>query len=1107
MTRRIATLCLTVLFALAARATGFSYLKLAATTGDQTATADGLTITFAGGNLVAQATDGTTVVALNKMNYMEFTDTPSGEQPSLKVGDVTGDGVVDIDDVSALVNVILGKASEQDYPGVCDVTDDGSVDIDDVSEVINIILGKSSLQLRRAEATDTQTMWVVTGDIKWGFATAQLGQMPFASATTLTVLDKVFNIADIDQIYVDNTPITDNNIQVTYNSATAEVLVAGNIASHMSGAVTGAHVALLQDETMATEAIYTLQGSSQNGSFYMDGSYKMTLKLNGVTLTNPDSAAINIRDGKRIEVQVVDGTTSSLVDGSGGTQKACFAVKGHTEFKGTGTLNITGNTGHGFWGKEYVEVKKSAGTINVLKAVGDGFNVNQYFKQNGGAITIANVGDDGIQVSFETDDDGNVVDEVENTGSVTIAGGTLNITTTGSGVKGIKAAEDVNISGGNITITQTGSLDTSGSSLGYSTGVKADSDINVTGGTIIVNNTAEGGKGLSADGNLTIDESAGTTVVNIKANGIGGTAEATGTDPEEPAKSYKVYVSVPTTGGGGPGGGSRPWTNVYLYKSDGTLVQQLTQTVTRTSGYSTLTFYVYDFGSAAGGTYYFKSDNYTSGGGWGGGTSYTIQSSTFTAPTSGEDVYYSISSSYTTSGTTRTYSLTNVTSQYGGSSDQSEENGTSYNAVGLKADGNLTIGGGTITVENSGAMSKSIKSKATCTINGGNITLTPSGAMKVINSDASYSSGVKAVTFVMNDGTLNITASGTAGKGISTTTTTVNGGTLTINNSGAPQAASGGDYYTAKGIKTDGNLNLLGGTIYIKMTGNGGKGIKVNGAYTQGVSGGEGPTLTVITTGNAAGTSSSGGWGPGGGGSVSGSAKAIKVMGAITLNGGQSEVTTATNGAEGIESKTSITINGGNHYYKAYDDGMNCAGCIYFNGGVTVVYSTGNDAVDSNAGRSGAVTIGNGCVVAYTSKGAPEEGLDCDNNSYIVITGNGYAVSAGASQGGGGWGGSSGIGSAVQGYYLSTSSLSYSTGRYYTIMNSSGTSLGLTYSLEASLSSSLSLFTAKGMTKGQSYQIKYSTSAPTGATTSWHGVYMNGTPAGTQSSFTSFTAQ
>jgi hypothetical protein len=71
---------------------------------------------------------------------------------------------------------------------------------------------------------------------------------------------------------------------------------------------------------------------------------------------------------------------------------------------------------------------------------------------------------------------------------------------------------------------------------------------------------------------------------------------------------------------------------------------------------------------------------------------------------------------------------------------------------------------------------------------------------------------------------------------------------------------------------------------------------------------------------------------------------------------------------------------------------------------VTVVYSFGNDAVDSNYGRAGSVEIGNGCIVAYTSAGGPEEGLDCDNNSYISITGTGYAITAGGNQGGGGGG-------------------------------------------------------------------------------------------------------
>lgn len=1099
-----------MLVTLCMAADSFNYLKLSATSADKTISTDGLTIVFSGSNLVATSSSESITIPLATMNYMEFTDTQSGGgETTYPTGDVTGDGVVDIDDVNAVINIILQKKSQSDYPGISDVDSSGLVDVDDVNTIINIILTTANAP-RHAQGSDSQTMWVVTGLIKWAFTTSQLGQMPYTDGTTLTVQDKVFNISDIDQIYVDNEEWTDNNIDVTYNATIADVIVAGNIASHITGSVNGAHVCLLQDATMATEAFYSLQGTSDNGSFYMDGSYKMTMYLNGLTLTNPDSAAINIRDGKRIEVQVVDGTTNSLVDGSNGTQKACFAIKGHTEFKGNGTLNITGNTAHGFWGKEYVEVKKTfGGTINILKAVGDGFNINQYLKQNGGNIIVKNVGDDGIQVSFETDDDGNIIEDTENTGTITIAGGTLNVTTTGAGVKGIKAEEDVNISGGTITITQTGALDTSGSSLSYSTGVKAGSDINVTGGSITINNTANGGKGLSADGNLTIDETAGTTVVNVKANGIGGTAEASGTEPDETTKSYRIYVAKPTGGSGGypGGGGSNAWSNMYLYKSDGTLVANITgNTVTKSSGYSTLTFYYYDFGTADSGTYYFKSDNYTSGGGWGGGTSYTIQSATFSGPTSGEDIYYLIGG-YSTSGTTRTYTLSNVTATYGGTSDQSEENGTSYNAAGLKADGNLTIDGGTIIVENSGEMSKSIKSKATCTINGGDITLKPSGAIEVINSDASYSSGIKAVDFVMNGGELKITSSGTAGKGISTTNVTVNGGTITINNNGGAQAAgTSGDYYTAKGIKTDGNINLLGGTVTIHMTGTGGKGIKVNGNYVQGNSDGTGTALVVTTTGSAAGTSSGGGWGGGMDGGVSGSAKGIKVLGTITINGGTSEVTTATNGAEGIESKTSITINGGMHYYKAYDDGMNSSGAIRFLGGLTVVFSNGNDAVDSNYGRSGAIEIGNGCIVAYTSKGAPEEGFDCDNNSYITITGNGYAVSAGASQGGGGgMGGSSGIGSATQGYYLSTSSLSYSTGRYYTFYNGT-TSMGFTYSMEAGLSSSLSLFTCKGMTRGSSYNIKYSTSAPTGATMSWHGVYIGGTPQGSQSSFTSFTA-
>ena len=93
----------------------------------------------------------------------------------------------------------------------------------------------------------------------------------------------------------------------------------------------------------------------------------------------------------------------------------------------------------------------------------------------------------------------------------------------------------------------------------------------------------------------------------------------------------------------------------------------------------------------------------------------------------------------------------------------------------------------------------------------------------------------------------------------------------------------------------------------------------------------------------------------------------------------------------------------------------------------------------------------------------------------------------------------------MQGYSLSTSSISYNTGYYYTIADSNGKNL-VTYSFEASLNSSLSLFTATGMVKGSSYTIKSSQTKPTDATTEWHGLYLGSSATG-QSQVTSFTAK
>lgn len=969
-----------------------------------------------------------------------------------------------------------------------------------------------------------QCLNVRVGSVTYKFPAAQTGDMTYSGGQTLTIINKVFTIADISAIYIDDSEVEDNLVSLVYYDDSVSIEVAGNVAQYVDPSVEGAHVSMAQSTDVSDDNVdeitYALSGESSDGEFYLSGSYKSTVELQGLTLTNKSAtfsgAAIHVQNGKRIDISVKNGTVNTLTDCADGAQKAALYVKGHAEFKGRGTLNVNGLCAHGVKAGDYLTLRNC--TLNVRSAVKDGISCNEYFLQESGEISITSTGDDGLQVDLDsTASSGQTADhEDEDSGNVYLLGGTLAISVAADAVKGVKAAGDIVLSGATVTVSQTGGILVESDDISFPTSLKADGDISVTGGTLTITNTASGGKGLSADGNITIDESSATTFIDITANGSGGTAETSGSgdDGDDTTASYRVYVSLPTSGGGmGPGGGmggSSAWKTVYLYKSDGTLVQQLTGTVSKTSGYSTVTFYYYDFKASDSGTYYFKADDYTSR-----GTTYTIRSANFAGPTTGTDFYYSISNSYTTSGTTRTYQLTNVTNTYGGTStDTSEEEGTGYNAIGIKADGNLTVSAGTVTVKNSGEMSKSVKATGAVTVDGGDITLTPSGSMKVINNDASYSSGIKTADFVQNGGTLTISASGSAGRGITATNITTNGGTLKITNSGAGQTGSS-DSYTAKGLKADAKIALNGGTITISMSGTGGKGIKTAGTYTQGLADGTGPTLSVSTTGSSlgSGSTSGGGWGPGGGmqQSSGSSAKAIKVQGTATLYGGTSEISTKTDGAEGLESKTAVYIEGGQHYLACYDDCINSSGNIYFNGGATVCYSSGNDAIDSNAGRSGAITIGNGAVLTYTSAGSPEEGFDCDNNSYIQIAGTGIAISAGGAQGGGGFGGSSGstISNASQGYYFysSNSSLTFETGKYYTLADSSGNNL-VTFSVAARVSSTLSLFTATGMVKGATYTLKSSTSAPTDAATAFHGLYLGSSAVGTTQVINGgFTAQ
>ena len=354
---------------------------------------------------------------------------------------------------------------------------------------------------------NAQTLNVQQGQATYQFPAEQAGVMNYTNGNTLTVMDKVFTLAEVEDMYVNETSVDDNTVTVVYNENSAAVTVAGNVAKYLTVSVSGAHVNIAQSDDLQQEITYTLSGSSADGEFYMSGSYKATVELNGLTLTNTNpvasGAAVHIQNGKRLKVKVMDGTTNTLVDCANGSQKGAFYVKGHPEFSKSGVLNVVGNLKHAIKSGEYIELKEA--TLNVTSAQGDGINCAQYFLMKSGNVNINNVTDDGIQCDIEDTDVGSTGEttdhEEEDSGNIYIEGGTININTPGKAAKGIKSEGDLFVKAGTLNITTTGhgKWDDEDIKTKAAACLGSDAKVVISGGTLTLTSTGAGGKGINCD--------------------------------------------------------------------------------------------------------------------------------------------------------------------------------------------------------------------------------------------------------------------------------------------------------------------------------------------------------------------------------------------------------------------------------------------------------------------------------------------------------------------------------------------------------------------------------------------------------------------------------
>ena len=302
-----------------------------------------------------------------------------------------------------------------------------------------------------AAALSAQTLNVHCGPVTVAVPAGDMGIVYGGRTDTLAIAGVPYAIAEIDSITVTQDDVVPATVFVNYADTAVSVLISGDIAPYVAASCIGTDVTLTADSALMEEVTYVLSGSAV-GSFTQTGAYKCTVKLNGLTLTGGSGPAIDIQNGKRISVLLADGTENTLADAAGGLQKACFYVKGHAEFSGGGTLNITGNTRHAYASNEYTSLESVfTGTINVLGAVGDGLNTDQYFEQHSGTVNISGCAGDGIDAGIT----GNAADELN--GQMLISGGSITIDLGAAGdVKGLKCDSTLTLTGGTVRVTGTG---------------------------------------------------------------------------------------------------------------------------------------------------------------------------------------------------------------------------------------------------------------------------------------------------------------------------------------------------------------------------------------------------------------------------------------------------------------------------------------------------------------------------------------------------------------------------------------------------------------------------------------------------------------------------
>lgn len=345
-------------------------------------------------------------------------------------------------------------------------------------------------------------------------------------------------ISEIDSITF--TIDESNNVYIEYFETSA--VVTNPLSSEgVQVDVDGAFVTITS--TSSTKEInYICSGTTSNGMLKIYSDEKFNLLLNEVNITNTVGPAINIQSEKKTIINLLAGTNNLLTDGEiyndpaviGGEeedQKAALFSEGKMQFIGSGsiTVNGIGDSKHGICSDKEMTIYE--GNITVVSCEKDGIHADG-FVMNGGIVEITSSGDgidgdeDQIEINCGELTINSTADDVKGIScdsTITINGGDIVLNIYGNQSKGIKSDMDIFLYGGTITGTAEGGVvlepDNSGYDPSYCSIIKGKQNILIDGTTLNITTTGEASRGISGDGDLTIESG----MVSIISSGDGDT--------------------------------------------------------------------------------------------------------------------------------------------------------------------------------------------------------------------------------------------------------------------------------------------------------------------------------------------------------------------------------------------------------------------------------------------------------------------------------------------------------------------------------------------------------------------------------------------------------